>query len=201
MSNDIPINRSALAYRGTPAVWLVLGITVLAYAGLVVTAGDFDIPVRIIALWGGIMPAEWMGNEYWRYLSAGFLHFSPLHIATNMICLVAWGIPLERMFGTWRFVVLYLASIVAGAVGSVMLHEDRFIGAGASGGISGLLGALFALWLLKRIGLPASFFAINIGLNIAVALFAPGVDWQAHLAGFVAGIAFGALLWPWRRIS
>ncbi|MFY8155748.1 MAG: rhomboid family intramembrane serine protease, partial [Rhabdaerophilum sp.] len=61
-------------------------------------------------------------------------------------------------------------------------------------GTSGLLGALMGLWFLGRIGVPASFFVINIGLNIGVALFAPGVDWQAHLGGFLVGLALGMLL-------
>jgi rhomboid protease GluP len=175
-------------------VFAVLAVCVVLYGCLVWQAGDFSIPVRLMVTWGGIMPLDWLNGEYWRFLAAGFLHFSLLHILTNMICLLAWGIPLERLYGTARFLLLYLASVLGGTIGSVMLHEDRFVGAGASGGISGLLGALLMLTLLRRIGLPASFFLINIGLNIAVALFAPGVDWQAHLTGFISGMVVAAML-------
>jgi membrane associated rhomboid family serine protease len=175
-------------------VFAVLAICVVLYGFLVWQAGDVSIPVRLMASWGGIMPLDWMQGEYWRFVVAGFLHFGPLHIVTNMICLLAWGIPLERLYGTVRFLLLYLASILGGTIGSVLLHEDRFVGAGASGGISGLLGALLMLTLLRRIGLPASFFLINFGLNVTVALFAPGVDWQAHLTGCLAGMAVAAIL-------
>lgn len=180
----------------TPAIGLIIILNVLAFAGLVLMEGDVSISVKTIVTFGGLVPLEWLDGEYWRFLAAGFLHFGPMHIVTNGICLIAWGIPLERMFGTIRLLILYLGSIVAGACGSIFLHADPFVSAGASGGTSGLLGGLLALQLLGRIGLPISFFMVNIGLNIAVALFAPGIDWQAHLGGFAGGIILGWLLWP-----
>ena len=65
---------------------------------------------------------------------------------------------------------------------------------GASAGISGVLGALLCLKLLKRIDLPASFFVINLGLNIAITFVAPGVDWAAHLGGLIDGMVICAAL-------
>jgi membrane associated rhomboid family serine protease len=182
----------------TPATWLILALNTVIFLALAAWQGGLEMTTVTIARWGGIMPADWMGDEYWRYLTAGFLHYGPLHIAANMICLIAWGVPLERIYGSLRFAALFLASIIGGSIGSVLLHEERFVGAGASGGISGLLGVLLMLTLLKRIGLPLSFFAINFALNIALALLAPGVDWQAHLAGFLTGMLMGAILRPVR---
>ncbi len=184
-----------------PGFWLLLIANVAIYAALVMADGDTDISARTIAIWGGLVPQPFMAEEPWRYLTAGFLHFSLVHIITNMICLLAWGVPLERGLGTSRFVVMFLASILGGSFLSVAMHDAPFIGAGASGGVSGLLGALMGLWFLKRIGVPASFFVINIGLNIAVALFAPNVDWQAHLGGFLTGMVLALVLAPrpgWR---
>ncbi len=184
-----------------PGFWLLLIANVAIYAMLVLADGGTDIDPRTIAIWGGLVPQPFMSEEPWRYLTAGFLHFSLVHIITNMICLLAWGVPLERGLGTPRFVLMFLASIIGGSFLSVAMHEGPFIGAGASGGVSGLLGALMGLWFLKRIGVPASFFVINIGLNIAVALFAPNVDWQAHLGGFLTGMVLALVLAPrpgWR---
>jgi len=181
-----------------PGFWLLLIANVAIYAALVLSNGDLDIAPRTIAIWGGLVPQPFMSEEPWRYLTAGFLHFSLVHIVTNMICLLAWGVPLERGLGTVRFMILFLASIAGGSFLSVAMHEGPFIGAGASGGVSGLLGALMGLWFLRFVGLPASFFVINIGLNIAVALFAPNVDWQAHLGGFITGLVLAMLLVPRR---
>lgn len=187
-----------LRFKPIPGFWLILIANVAIYAALVMADGDLNIGVRTIAIWGGLLPGDVMEDEPWRYLTAGFLHFSLVHIVANMICLLAWGVPLERGLGSLKFVFLFVASIIGGSYLSVMMHEGLFIGAGASGGTSGLLGALMGLWIIGRLGLPASFFVINIGLNIAVAFFAPGVDWQAHLGGFLTGLVLGMLLAPKR---
>jgi rhomboid protease GluP len=117
-----------------------------------------------------------------------------LHILTNMACLVWWGGPLEKRIGTAYFLLIYFASVILGAVVGVFAHPGFYFTVGASAGTSGILGALLCLKLLKRIDLPASFFAINIGLNAAIAFIAPRVDWRAHLGGIVAGMVVCAAL-------
>lgn len=180
--------------KGMPfATGLFLVINGIIFVLLAIGQGGTDMSPRLIATWGGLLPLQWMGDEYWRYLAYGFLHFSLMHLVANSICLLAWGVPIERQFGAVRMAVLYLGAIVIAGVGSVLMHQDNFVSAGASGGVSGLLGALFLHWLMGRLALPASFFAINIGLNIAIA-FVPGIDWQAHLAGFVGGMALALVL-------
>ncbi|MFY8115558.1 MAG: rhomboid family intramembrane serine protease [Rhabdaerophilum sp.] len=183
--------------RGMPlATGIFLAANALVYLGLVVAEGGLDMSTRTIAAWGGLVPLEWLDGQYWRMLTAGFLHFGLMHLVANAICLIAWGVPLERGLGPSRMVILFLGSILAGSIGSLFLHSEPFISAGASGGASGLLGALFAFWLLRDIALPASFFAINIGLNIAVTIFVPGIDWQAHLGGFAGGAILALILRP-----
>lgn len=181
--------------RGMPAATgIFLGLNVLVYIGLVMAEGGLDMSARTIAGWGGLVPLEWLDGQYWRLITAGFLHFSLMHLIANSICLIAWGVPLERGLGAFRMAVLFLGSILAGSIGSLFLHQEVFISAGASGGASGLLGALFVFWLRRDIMLPASFFLINIGLNIAVTMFVPGIDWQAHLGGFIGGAILGMML-------
>lgn len=177
-----------------PATGTFLAVIVAVYALLAFSGGDLDIDPELILAWGGIVPLKWLDAQYWRLLAAGFLHFSLMHIMANTICLLAWGVPLERLMGSLRLTILLLGSIVTGSVASVLMHQEVFVGAGASGGTSGLLGALFLLWALRVIVIPASFFAINIGLNVAVALFVPGIDWQAHLGGFLGGAALAGFI-------
>ncbi|PPD14825.1 MAG: hypothetical protein CTY25_08475 [Methylobacterium sp.] len=179
-----------------PGFWLVLIANVAIYGALVMADGDLSIGVRTLIQWGSLLPEQYMEQEPWRYLTAGFLHFGLVHIVANMICLLAWGVPLERGLGTMKFLLLFVASILGGSLLSVAMHEAPFVGAGASGGTSGLLGALMAQWMLRRLDLPASFFVINIGLNIAVALISPSVDWQAHLGGFLTGLVLSLAMKP-----
>lgn len=179
-----------------PGFWLVLIANVAIYGALVMADGDLSIGVRTLIQWGSLLPEQYMEQEPWRYLTAGFLHFGLVHIVANMICLLAWGVPLERGLGTMKFLLLFVASILGGSFLSVVMHEAPFVGAGASGGTSGLLGALMAQWMLRRLDLPASFFVINIGLNIAVALMSPSIDWQAHLGGFLTGLVLSLAMKP-----
>lgn len=177
-----------------PATGAFLAIIVVVYVLLAFSSGDLDITPEVILTWGGIVPLKWLDGQYWRLLAAGFLHFSLMHIMANTICLLAWGVPLERLMGSLRLLILLLGSIITGSLASVLMHQEVFVGAGASGGTSGLLGALFLLWALRVITIPASFFAINIGLNVAITLFVPGIDWQAHLGGFLGGAALAGLM-------
>lgn len=181
--------------RQPRATLALIALLALVFARLVMVEGSTDIDVDTIVTFGGLVPPEWMGHDYWRLLSAGFLHFSAMHLVANGVCLLAWGTPLERMIGAPRLVLLFLVAIVAGNLVSLFSRNELFVGAGASGGTSGLLGALLIAWLARRIPVPASFFAINIGLNVALAVLMPGIDWQAHLGGFLAGMALmGPLL-------
>jgi membrane associated rhomboid family serine protease len=182
-----------------PATGAFLAIIVVVYVLLAFSSGDLDITPEVILTWGGIVPLKWLDGQYWRLLAAGFLHFSLMHIMANTICLLAWGVPLERLMGSLRLLILLLGSIITGSLASVLMHQEVFVGAGASGGTSGLLGSLFLLWALRVITIPASFFAINIGLNVAITLFVPGIDWQAHLGGFLGGAGLAGLMVFWAK--
>lgn len=183
--------------RATPAIWAVLGVCVLAYAALVVLGGGrFTIDSRLVIALGGLYSLDGAAGSPWRLVSAGFLHFSLIHIITNALCLVAWGIPLERRFGSAGVLLLFLGSVFCGNLISLALHSGPFISAGASGGASGLLGALLVLTLMGRTELPMNFFVVNIGLNIVISVLAPNIDWQSHLGGFLGGMGLALFLTP-----
>ena len=75
----------------TPIIGILLAANVLAYAALVLTQGGVDISASTIERWGGLAPLEVMDGALWRFVAAGFLHFSPIHIISNSICLLAWA--------------------------------------------------------------------------------------------------------------
>ena len=133
-------------------------------------------------------------HEYWRLIAHAFLHADPLHLAGNMLCLALWGGPLERRIGSFYFLVIYLCAMIAGAIVSDLHHSQPYLAVGASGAISGVLGALLCLWILGKIDLSAQFFLMNIGLNAVIAMSSQRVDWVAHVGGFAAGLIACALL-------
>ncbi|HEX7083527.1 MAG TPA: rhomboid family intramembrane serine protease [Gaiellaceae bacterium] len=136
-------------------------------------------------------------GEWWRLLTSAFLHFGPFHLLINMYSLYFAGTLLEHVIGRWRFVLLYLASGIAGAAGALWLSPDS-VTAGASGAIFGILGALFVLERSRHIatgGQVAGLIVLNLVFTFAVSNISVG----GHLGGLVAGVILMWLLLRTRR--
>lgn len=170
------------------ATYFLIALNVAVFAMTALRAGVAVPGGRDLWQAGAIYPLTLTRAEYWRLVAYGFLHATPLHLLTNMLCLGLWGGHLERRVGATYFIVIYAVALVAGGLVSIAAHHGPFLSVGASGAVSGVLGALFCLWILGKIELSASFFIFNIGLNIALSLSTRGIDWGAHLGGFTAGL-------------
>jgi len=186
---------SAGALQSPPfTVQLLLAVNILVYGLCVMQAGQADIPVELLFRYGAMYSGAIERGEYWRLITAGFLHGGPLHILGNMLCLMLWGGPLERRLGALYFTLVYLSGLLGGAIVSDLSHSGPYLSVGASGAISAVLSALLSLRLLRLVDLPWNFFVINIGLNIALAASFPRIDWGAHVGGFVSGMVACACL-------
>src|SRR5918992_4605780 len=84
------------------------------------------------------------GGDWWRLLTAAFLHYGPIHLAMNMLVLWWFGPTLEEALGSPRFLLLYAASGLAGSAGALLLSPNA-VTVGASGAIYGLFGAILVL--------------------------------------------------------
>lgn len=176
----------------SPVVCLLAVANVLVF---VVTAHGQEIASSADLVAGGALTKSALQpGEQWRLIAAGFLHASVPHLLTNLLSLLACGPTLERRLGSTAFALVYVTALLGGSVASVETHGTSFIGVGASGAILGLLGALFALWVLGKIHLHPRFFFINFGLMGAINAPALHVDWAAHLGGFGGGLVSIALL-------
>ncbi|WP_296666839.1 rhomboid family intramembrane serine protease [Demequina sp.] len=138
------------------------------------------------------------GDEWYRWITSGFLHFGLPHLAMNMFVLWQFGSQLEPILGRARFIGLYLASLLGGSA-SVMLLANSGIHGGASGAIFGLIAA-FAVVLIK-LRLDYRSLVTTAGLWLVLGFVIPGISWQGHLGGAVAGaLAMLAMLrWVDRR--
>lgn len=151
-----------------------------------------DLSRSTLYVQGSLIPAEVSSGDYYRLLTSGFLHGSLIHIATNMISLYILGLPLERMLGRWRFVTVYLLSLLGSSV-SVMLFSSPFGPTiGASGAVYGLMGALVVTF--KRFGFDLRQLLVVVALNVYVTFSVPGISWQGHLGGLVVGALVGAAM-------
>lgn len=131
--------------------------------------------------------------EPWRMLTAGFVH-SPdsfWHILLNVYSIYIFGRVIEPMLGPARFLTLYLISIFGGSAMVLWLSEPVVPVVGASGAFFGLMGAY--LIMLRAIGDNSGLLVGLIAVNLAFGFLVPGISWQGHLGGLLAGMAVTAV--------
>ncbi|MEX2289210.1 MAG: rhomboid family intramembrane serine protease [Mycobacteriales bacterium] len=129
-------------------------------------------------------------GEYYRLLSAAFLHGGVLHLLMNMFALAQLGPVLESALGRSRFLALYLLSALAGSTLSFLLSAPDQLGVGASGAIFGLFGAYYVV--VRRLGGETTAILALLAVNLVITFAVPIIDWRAHLGGLVAGAALAA---------
>jgi membrane associated rhomboid family serine protease len=201
--------REARAMRAVPLWKLPVTLSLLALNSLMFALehwyGGVENPGALIYL-GAMNPSLVVGaGEWWRLLAALFLHFGWLHFVVNMLALEVFGSTVERVFGSWRMLAIY----VVGGLGSMAvvlatmkagLSTAQLL-VGASGAIMALFGAwtarLIVRWLRSRDVLDrrqALLMAVVVAMQCAVDLLVPRVSFTAHFSGFLIGFALGCLL-------
>lgn len=186
-----PRNRGRIAatFDGRPLVTQVL---------LVVTVAIYALQI----LSGGLLTDYLSFNPYfatfqpWRFITTGFVHSdlllsnptSVLHLVLNMYTLYLFGQALEPMLGRWRFLALYLISILGGSIAVMWLASTDTWVVGASGGAFGLMAAY--LVVLRSIGANSNSMVGVIAINLVFSFISPSISWEAH----VGGLALGALV-------
>jgi membrane associated rhomboid family serine protease len=126
-------------------------------------------------------------GEWWRLVTAGFLHASPIHILFNMLMLWWFGSPLETLLGRGRFLGIYFVSILAGSAGALLLAPDRPV-VGASGAVFGILGAGLVLER-NRIQVFGGSALLVVGFNLVLSFVLSYVSLGGHLGGLAGGAA------------
>jgi membrane associated rhomboid family serine protease len=183
------------ARRVNAVTMALIGLNVLVYAAELAAGGGvngtnnwiYDHGVLISnAVYGNGTPAGVANGEWWRLISAAFLHYGPLHLGMNMFSLYFVGSILEQIIGRWRYLLLYLVAGLAGSAGALVVTPNAPT-AGASGAIFGVLGALF---ILERRGIIATGGQVLglIVLNLVFTFAIPGISIGGHVGGLTAGL-------------
>ncbi len=124
-------------------------------------------------------------GEWWRLLTAAFLHYGPIHLGMNMLSLWWIGRPLEDALGPLRYVLLYLVSGLAGSAGALLMDPSK-VTVGASGAIFGILGGAIVLERQRTYVLGGSALTLLV-LNLAFTFAVPGISIGGHLGGLAGG--------------
>ena len=174
--------------------WMILAACVVM---LIITE---SAPQSSLALWTyGAVDTDlgWSGNS-WRFLAAAFLHVNVLHLGMNGLGLLSFGPDLERLFGRWRFALVYFGASLGG-MGLVQalafVYDERSIVVGASASIMGLVGAELARILRTRTPGQAWWqdaqirrMGMIVGLQVVFDLAHPAVSQASHIGGFLSGL-------------
>jgi rhomboid protease GluP len=180
----------------------LIAINALVFIAMVATGVSFSQPTPQDALnWGGdFYPATIAAHQYWRLLTSTFVHFGIIHIAFNMYVLYQIGPFIQIAFGRARYLVIYFLAGLGGSLVSVFVHPNS-VGAGASGAIFGLYGAVFGFLLIKRRTLDpavtksiAQSAGIFVLYNVVYGTLSRTTDLSAHFGGLLTGFIVGMLL-------
>jgi rhomboid protease GluP len=179
---------------------IIVGFNVLVFVAMVASGVSPMAPsLQQLVTWGANFAPLSLGPQPWRVLASNYVHIGLLHIFFNTWCLWNLGRLAERVFDRWTYLLVYTASGIGGSLSSLWWHP-RGIGAGASGAIFGLAGALIAVLYLGNLPIAKealkptlksliSFAAYNLFFGLV-----PGIDNAAHLGGLAAGLGLGAVL-------
>ena len=187
-----------------PAPLVTLGTlaaNILVFFAMTLSGVPFIAPNgQQVLPWGADFGPLTTSGQWWRLLTACFVHFGFLHVAMNMFCLLQVGVLTERLFGSVRFLLLYLLAGISGNIVGLYLHPLT-VSAGASGAVFGVYGSLLAFLLFRRGVVPteraigvARFAAMFVVFNLIYSLGSTSTDIEAHLGGLFVGFGAGCLL-------
>jgi membrane associated rhomboid family serine protease len=179
--------------RRPVVVWTLIVLNVAVYAWTAVQARSIanNANSPLFDAWA-LAPGLVAQGDWWRLLTAGFLHIGPLHIASNMFALWVLGRDMETALGRGRFLALYLISLLGGSAAVMLFYAPNQSVAGASGAVFGLMGGL--LVVLLRVRRPVGQVIGLIVVNIVIGQLVPGISLTGHIGGLITGAVVAAAL-------
>ncbi len=192
-------------FKEAPATPIIMAINFLVFGLMVASTGGqaFMSPTqRTLLQWGADYGPLALTGEYWRTFTSMFVHIGIIHIAMNMYILWDVGRILERLYGTSKFLVIYLLAGLGGAVASLYFNPN-VLSAGASGAVFGAFGALLAIFREHNSSFEKSYIqsatrsvVFLLIFNLLWGLSQKGIDNAAHVGGFFTGVLAGFSVLP-----
>ncbi len=224
-----PMRKPRSSWATSPATYVLVGINCAVFLAMTLKGVSPGNPTpQQLLNWG----ADNAGNvlyldQWWRIITAMFVHVGILHLATNIWCLWNLGLLAEPLMGSVGLFAVYILTGAAGNLLSTLINWYFFLGdwakyhdpavfpsgAGASGAVFGIAGALIILLKSKRLPVPPDelkklrksviyFAAINLVIGFSISAGTRvmhaglNIDNMAHLGGFACGILFAAPMVP-----
>ena len=178
--------------------YVLIGINVIVWSLLTLYSKISGLSYsQLIIDFGAKENLRILSGEYWRFLTPIFLHANLFHLLINCYSLNAVGLLVEKIFGRFRFIIVYLC---AGIMGNILSFIFSFNpGVGASGSIFGLLGALLYFGIIKPALFKSHFghnIILTILLNLGYGFTVTGIDNSAHIGGLIGGFLTSGTVLP-----
>lgn len=194
------VNRPSLL-KLMPVTLAIIGANVLVFVAMAISGVSPTNPQNSdLVKWGANTGVQTLVSQPWRMLASNYVHIGIVHIALNMWCLWSLGVLAERIFDRWTYFLTYTFCGIAGSLASLGLHPNRF-GAGASGAIFGMAGALIAALYLGHLPVPPRALKSTLKSLILFAVYnvffgavVAAIDNSAHVGGLVCGLILGAAM-------
>jgi MYXO-CTERM domain-containing protein len=193
----------AVFLRRSPFTYIFFGANIAFFVLMAFSGGSTD--PGVLQAFGANSNELVKAGEYWRLIAPIFLHIGILHLACNMQALWVLGPQIESLYGSARFVTVYILSGVGGFVANYFFSSPVSGGAGASGAIFGLLGLFLAFALRYRNEIPPLLLRsmrrgliLSLGVNLAITFAIPLISKSGHLGGLITGLLAGFIV-PYAR--
>jgi rhomboid protease GluP len=189
--------------RVFPITTAIVAVNTAVYLACVVgtyashQGSAMDFTTDFVLRWGANYGPLSLDGQWWRLFTCMWLHGGLIHVASNMYCFWQFGRIAERIFGSSRYLAIYLITGIGSSLASLSWHPNT-VSVGASGAIFGVAGALFVPFFHKRLKLPPPvmssmlrsigiFIVINLIIGASIAV----IDNSAHVGGLVVGLVLG----------
>jgi membrane associated rhomboid family serine protease len=174
---------------------VIIGVNAAVFlAGIAYESHDAVAGRGGFALDGGLFGPLVADGEWWRIITAGFLHAGLIHLGLNMFLLWQLGMILEPALGRVRFIATYVTSLLCGSLG-VLLLDPNALTVGASGAVFGLMGALFVAQRARGFDPWSSGIGSTIAINLLFTFTIPGISIGGHVGGLLGGLLSGWFLY------
>ncbi|HEX7244815.1 MAG TPA: rhomboid family intramembrane serine protease [Solirubrobacterales bacterium] len=182
----------ATLFSRAPATFILIALNAIVFLAEVTSAhGGFEVGGSSAAVNFGLFGPFVAEGEWYRLFTSGFLHAGLLHIGFNMFALYFLGRLLEPSVGTPRFLGVYVAALLGGSLGALLLTPNALT-VGASGAIFGIFGATFVIARGRGLDDVARSIGFILVLNLAISIGgASHISLGGHLGGLVAGVLCG----------
>lgn len=178
-------------------IFMIIQVAVFLFLEAVGSSTDTSTLIKYGAKFNPLI----LEGEWWRFFTPIILHIGILHLLMNTVSLYYLGTIIEKIFGKWRFLLIYLIAGFGGSVASFIFSPS--ISAGASGAIYGLFGALLYFGVIY----PQLFFRtmgfnllLILGINLIFGFSLPSIDMAGHIGGLIAGfLAAGIVHFPKKK--